>query len=462
MGRTLSPCTVILLLTALATAPAAPTPDPTETVIRLEVTPMAAPRPALKYQLLPEVREMQPGQAVQNYLKCFMEQNFFFFHKDAEDRRERYLVMPLADLPVKEIRKEYGGNVGLKQADYAARLDTVDWQILPVIRRDGMNTLLPEVQQMRRLAAALKVRFRAEVAERRFDDAIRTAKTVFALGRAHGEHPTLIAGLVGVAISFMGVGPLEEMVGQPGCPNLYWALTNLPAPLVEFRKGVQGERFILGVDLAGLDDPAPKGAEELKRIVGNLKELFRYESPKVDAAGYVADKAGDAAHVKAARRRLLDAGLPAKDVAKYLPEQVVLVDEKLTFEAERDEVAKAVLLPHPEMERVLAGLSARKGDEGLFHRMVPATRKVKLAHTRLAQRLAMLRVVEALRLHAAEEGEFPPKLADVRVPLPADQFSGRAFEYKVEGGKAHLRGAVPAGYEKNGGFNVRYELTLRK
>ena len=81
---------------------------------------------------------------------------------------------------------------------------------------------------MRTLARALQVRFRAEVALGRFDDAIRTAKTMFAMSRHLGEHPTLIGNLVGIAIAYVAIEPLEEMLEQPGCPNLYWALTNLP------------------------------------------------------------------------------------------------------------------------------------------------------------------------------------------------------------------------------------------
>src|SRR5215471_272956 len=70
-------------------------PDPattaTETVIRLNVQPMAAPKPALRYLLLPELREMNPGNPVQNYLKCFMEQQKFFFDKEAFQRRDKLL-----------------------------------------------------------------------------------------------------------------------------------------------------------------------------------------------------------------------------------------------------------------------------------------------------------------------------------------------------------------------------------
>ena len=54
---------------------------------------------------------------------------------------------------------------------------------------------------MRVLAAALKVRFRGEIADRRFDDALVTAKTMFALSRHLGEHPTVVGDLVGVAVA---------------------------------------------------------------------------------------------------------------------------------------------------------------------------------------------------------------------------------------------------------------------
>ena len=185
MARTLSVCALLIVFPCAARAdePLAPI------FARLKVTPQAVPTPALRYQLLPELREMNPGNPVQGFLDCFMEQNNFFFGKDEVDKRDKWLTMPLKDLPLKELRG-YGG-AALRQADFAARLDKPDWQILLKMRRDGFNTLLPDVQEMRRLADALKVRFRAEVAERRFEDALVTAKTMFALSRCLGQHPTL-------------------------------------------------------------------------------------------------------------------------------------------------------------------------------------------------------------------------------------------------------------------------------
>src|SRR5262249_40668414 len=153
------------------------------------------------------------------------------------ERRDKLQSMPLTkELAAQELL-DYG-KFALRQADWAARLDKPDWQVLLKVRTDGMGVLIPDVQQMRSLANALKGRFRAEVALGRFDDALRTAKTMFALSRHMGEHPTLIGDLVGMALALVTIGPLEEMLEQPGCPNLYWALTNLPNPLISLAKGM--------------------------------------------------------------------------------------------------------------------------------------------------------------------------------------------------------------------------------
>ncbi len=58
-----------------------------ETVVRLTFQPMAAPKPALKYLFLPEVREMNPGNPVQWYVRCFAEQRNFFFSKEGVAER---------------------------------------------------------------------------------------------------------------------------------------------------------------------------------------------------------------------------------------------------------------------------------------------------------------------------------------------------------------------------------------
>jgi hypothetical protein len=63
------------------------------------------------------------------------------------------------------------------------------------------------------------------------------------------------------------------------------------------------------------------------------------------------------------------------------------------------------------------------------------------AQARLEQRIGLLRSIEAVRLYAAEHGGHPPdRLNAVALPLPVDPFTGKAFEYAVDGGTVKLAG----------------------
>ena len=241
-----------------------------------------------------------------------MEQKKFFFDKEAFQHREKLLAMPLKELPAQELQ-EYG-RYALSQADWAARLDNPDWQILLKLKADGIELLLPEVQQIRSLARALQVRFRAEIAQGRFDDAIRTAKTMFAMSRHLGEHPTFIGDLVGMAIAAMAISHLEEMLEQPGCPNLYWALTNLAQPP---DSPGQGHGWRAGDAcqwvFRDLDDSAPMSKDQLKKFIADMDKLLELgdrRSSKPGVRAWLDARTKDEAVVSAARHRLVEYGLP--------------------------------------------------------------------------------------------------------------------------------------------------------
>ncbi len=187
-------------------------------MIRLTVDPAAVPKPALRYLLLPELKEMNPGNPIQNYLKCFMEQQKFFFDKESFQRREKLLVMPLKELPARELH-DYGG-FALKQADWAARLDNPDWQILLKMKTDGdLHCCSPTCSSSDPWPVHSRCAFRAEVALGRFDDALRTAKTMFAMSRHLGEHPTLIGNLVGFRFRQPRPRPAGGDAGAAGLPQ---------------------------------------------------------------------------------------------------------------------------------------------------------------------------------------------------------------------------------------------------
>ncbi len=431
-----------------------------ELLIRLSVAAAAAPEPALKYSLVPELAEMNPGNPIQGYLKCILQQYRFAFDEGAFERRETLLAMPLDDLREPEMR-ELGRNA-LAKIDAAARLDNPDWQILLKLRADGLTTLLPDVQAMRSLGRALAVRFRAEVAEGRVDDAICTAKTMFAMGRHVGEHPSLIGCLVGWAIANSAFGPLEEMLEHPSCPNLYWALANLPDPLISIRTGMAGERMILWAVFRELDTVAPMTAEQIKKFIDPLEQLFGEGKP-VGIRGYLAARTKDEKKMATARKRLVDSGLPEVRINAFSPEQVILLDEARECQARFDEIAKISVFSAWRFEALAEKVKAAKREPAIFADVIwQAQFAGRRTQGRLEQRIALLRHVEALRMYAAEHsGAFPAKLSDVSVPLPEDPFTGKPFLYEASGKTAHLRGSPPAAMENDKFFRVHYEITLK-
>jgi len=436
-----------------------------ETLIRLSVTPAPAPKPSLRYRLLPELKDLNPGNPIQGYMKCMMEQQRFFFDREAFQRRDKLLLMPLEEVPAQEL-EEYGRSA-LSQADRAARLDSPDWQILLKLKADGINTLLPDVQQIRSLARALQVRMRSEVAQGWFDDALRTAQTLFAMTRHLGEHPTLIGDLVGIAIAFETIGPLEEMLEQPGCPNLYWALATLPTPLVPLDKGMEGERMIVRWVFRDLDENAPMSADQLKKSIAHLDELLAIvavTSTKPRMRAWLDQRTKDERKVSAARRRLVESGLPEERLRRFPADQVMMLDEKRELDVRHDDLTKTMGLPVWQGDALAAQISRSYTEPALFaDAVVPLTYTVRKAQARLDQRIALLRQVEALRLHAAEHnGTLPAKLSEVSVPLADDPITGKPFRYELKGGTAHFRGSPPSGEEKNADFNIHYEVTLQK
>jgi len=373
--------------------------------------------------------------------------------------------MPLQELPAQELQ-DYG-RFALCQVDRAARLDNPDWQMLLKLKADGINTLLPEVQQIRGLARALQVRFRAEVALGRFDEAIRTAQTMFAMTRHLGEHPTLIGDLVGIAIAFVTISPLEEMLEQPGCPNLYSALTTLPSPLVPLDKGMEGERLTILWVFRDLNESAPMSADQLKRFIAPLDEVLGIGAGKSGKPGvrpWLDARTKDESKVGAARRRLVESGFAEQRLRRFPADQVILLDEKREMEVRYDDLTITMTLPTWQGDALAAGINKLYKEPALFaDALVPATYNVRKAQGRLDQRIALLRQVEALRLHAGEHnGTLPAKLSDVSVPLPDDPFTGKPFRYELKGGTAHLRGSPPAGEETNPAFHIHYEVTLQK
>ena len=444
--------------------------------ITLRLAPNDYLRPASRAHLLPEYAESIPGNRVQMFLRCFMEQTYFFGQVESE-QRDKWNALPLNELPLKV--KNYGDSLISRYMYDAARMTHVDWQLWYFIHRDGFNTILPDAQKMRQLANALKTRVRGDIAFGSDADAIHTLKTMFGLAHTFDSHPTLIGQLVGIAVATVTLDSVEELMQKPGSPNLYWAFVDLPHPFLSLRMGMQGEQLMLGDEVATLKAAPAAVAESLVLkqidILGPVFEIELRDKAKsrpgttsdlgrVSYKEILQKKAANPEEVRTARDSLVQLGLPAGHVQAWSALHVLLIDDIMHYELYRDELAKYMNLPYwqakPGIDETLAEVSKLENKWPALA-MVSAVGKVKAAQARLDQRFAYLQIIEAIRLHAFKnDGTLPAKLTDIKLPLPVDPITGKPFEYSVAKGVATLHGENPSpGAELT---NRYYEIIITK
>ena len=218
--------------------------------LRITVHPAPEPRPALKHQLLPELLDRTPGNAAVDYGKVTAERSAVFGNDQWWEENWRKRI----DAPLAELRGQEFELPGIfKALDRAARREYCDWQV-PIREGNFYTVLLPELQQTRSFARLLGLRARIQIANGRFDEAMHTLQTGYALGQHAAEGPTLIHSLVAIAICGIMSDKVLEMSQQPDAPNLYWALTMLPRPLVDGRRGLEAEMNAVALTFPELRD----------------------------------------------------------------------------------------------------------------------------------------------------------------------------------------------------------------
>jgi hypothetical protein len=224
--------------------------------------------------------------------------------------------------------------------------------------------------------------------------------------------------------------------------------------------------MLFDASFTGLTADRVMAPSELNAVKGRLFELFRYHVPakQAEEREWLEKRAQDEALVKEARQRLIKDGLPRDRVARFPALQAVLLDIKSQARMYREDQIKWMMLPYPQAQKALTSLDRHSPFAGTpVEDLVTFRGLVVLrAQTRLQQRLAMLRHVEAIRLYAAaHEGKLPAHLNEIEVPLPDDPFTGKPFHYDVEGETATLRGTPPAGMEKAAPYNIIYQSAIQ-
>jgi hypothetical protein len=447
----------------------------------LSVAPRGAPVPALQYRLLPLSAELKEGNAVPIYLRLTHAQNDAA-RKAWTETPKPWNLMPVGKMPLDEARKFLGDHrYMLRQFELGARRRTVEWNYT-LDAGDPVGLLLPDTQWLRHYAPMLILQVRVALAQGDFTAAAHHLETGFAFSRHVADGPTLIHKLVGFSLAAQFAGTVADFVEQPGAPNLYWALTALPRPLIDVRGPLEWEYNMAELQLPELADLERERSPEqwdavLRRVRTELRNFFR-ESPEGGKSklpdwfpngSAPEDPASKSPDLPAARKFVARTrGLSAAQVEALPPARVLLLYMVGTLHEDRDDLFRAMYLPFPQCLAVIEAakkrLRAAPASEGRVPSRIffPALEKVVSTQARVERNLAALRVVEALRLYAAaHDGRLPDKLSDVsEVPVPNDPGTGRPFEYRREGDTATLVSQVPSDPVPNNG--VRYRVTIRK
>jgi hypothetical protein len=479
MILTTSAASALFLASALAAPPpdldATDGPPPAEIkTVELILSPKAAPREVFRLRLLPRATERTPGDAVPIYLRLGAVQ------KDdriglIDEKAAAYLDGPLSDLPVAEVRKLVDSWAGqLQQMEYAARRRTADWNYtLPEQRDDAYNILLPDMQEMRTWGRLLAMKARVEIAEKRYDDAARTIETGLSMARQVAEGPTVINGLVGIAMASVFLNRVEELIAQPDAPNFYWPLTALPRPLVNMRDEIETEQVIghyLLPDMNGTN--APRTDAEVSALLARLHarwvvlaKLSAHEGGK-DSPSIEPDLAKfRAATLPEAKAFFKERGTSTDGMSD---DRTILTFLGADFRETRDAAFKPYYLPYPEAaayykearEGAERKTAAKGSKSSIVQLILPTVDHVHLAEVRLDRRVAALRVIEALRLQAAaDRGEFPDSLDAIKlVPVPNDPLTGKSFGFRRDGDARVL--SAPALSDRAPALS--YKITARK
>lgn len=412
--------------------------------IKLMLRPADEPSPALKYRLLPSVAELVPGNAALAYGRANAADwtRWLYARPEVVEREAELAKLRLKELPDRkewEVFAQLMPEARLREVRRAANSEQCDWDLLARVREEGMAVNLIDLQGLRPMSQALCFKAREQLARGQVADALEVIKLQFALARHTAQAPTLNFALTGSGIAQQAIQILEDCLEQPHCPNLYWAFVELPRPLICWRRAIQGDAYLFDANLDSLADLERRvyTPDQFATFFDEFMERLRQRHMLRDSelAQYRLTAATVvASDYRNAKDALLKQGRPRADVEQMAMGQVVylrLIQRRREYV---DHLLKWSNLPYREAEAGMEALGSPSTDMYLLARFdylwPPAALGFLAARENLERRLAALRCIEAIRMHAAKAGQLPDQLSDIKcVPVPADPVLSRPFDY---------------------------------
>ncbi|HEX4073610.1 MAG TPA: hypothetical protein VHX68_20690 [Planctomycetaceae bacterium] len=447
--------------------------------VELTVAPAAAPVPALKYRFLTTPAERTRGNAALDYYRAVVQNSLIPSDKAPSWVKDYGLAaVPLDKFPKEEVARQMEPyRQVLIAMERAARRDHCEWQV-PL--EDGFETQLPEFQNIRDPVRLVNTRARLQMARGELEAALDSFRINYELSQKITECRTIINSLIGVAIVSVTREQLETFVQQPHAPNLYWALSELPVPLINFRGAILMEPY-------SVENSFPELAEFRSRRL--TRDEARHLSSKIVAkwikSGLTVNlpktleeaerrfAASAEANYPEAKQLLIDAGRPKDEVEAMPVEQAVWLASFHRWHSFWDEMIKWTFLPGPQRLVGLQQVVRRLADFHDAHRdaifelteLIAAVPQALAASDRADRQLALLRIEEAIRLYAsAHSGQLPDSLDKIdAVPIPKDPMTGTSFVYRLDGDHAVVETPpTPKTVPENKFQGRRYIIHIRK
>jgi len=438
-------------------------------VVKVNVPARAIEAPVLSHRVLPPLEEITTGNAAVHFATAMAPESYGFTRNaDFSKKLDLWLNAPLDKLPKDEMRFLANSFI-LAEADRGARKSYCDWQMKERLK-DGVATLLPDLQGYRMIANLLRARARLHLADNHPELALRDIQTTLSLGRNIADGPTLIQHLVGVAVCQIGFNTLQEYMQHRDSANIFWSLGYMPGPFVPFMTALEGERLFIGAEFPGLERGKPISQEQARLLSIRFEKLMGMASPSTPSASPVFLTGLALTGYTDAKEYLVRVKKLPSQVVEAMPvAQVVLLRQLEEYETIRDEIFKAAMLPAPQALAILRETDSKlkkipqtMGPSTLLKLVLPSMAGVVRAHHRPDRTIAALRTIEALRHHVARHGVLPENLEEMGFPLPVDPFTLKCLVYKKAGAlSCTLQGIAPEGETPNQSNAIRYEITVR-
>lgn len=437
------------------------------TLYTMTIAPAAEPKPAFKYRLIVPQHKTIPGNAVTHYLRSFGEGSLSrpwdaladdFGYETVDSWYD--LETPVGDIPIEGLKNassafdSYVNNYIRR----ATKCRDADWglaveDLKPI---EFFSFMAPSLQQTRQIARVLMLRNRLAIIERRYEDSIEHIGMIYQLGDNVNEFGTAVACLVAASQVGMANDCMVELISSPNSPNMYWALAELPRPVLNIRRALRCESSVSQRLFPELDDietgeyseeewnrRLTSAIDTAKEFQARLSSAYDNEPPRQMQSQSMAMAAGLIGY-SSAKQRLLESGLEAKRVNEMCVSQVLLIDFKRDLDYFSHECEKAVHTPTKDLDgfedridELLASSLTRPGAFFVSQLSNPVA-AIRQVGSSLQVGVDSLMVIEAIRHHVATHGTLPESLEDLELPVRKNAFTGKPFGYRLENGKAVL------------------------